>query len=422
MTSEAQSVDSVSDPLADISLDDGPPDVPPPVVPTADEAPSEALPQQQQQQSPPPPDATEEKAPLFESMIEPPIDLSDLTPPSRPAPTATPPAPPPPTLGESSAAPAVPPAESRLPDPSALQASASADKEPDAEEPMHDVVLRPAQPGPSETHGGGGNSSGGGSSLDHHLRSAPRRGAGAASLASTVEVISAARSLDELETLLQSECVRAVSGAHYEAVARCVQYVRGLAREEERVLSGWPVLSINEWGQQQVRTLVLTSHALYRIAFAIDRGAIDHYSRTSLGACRTIERGRYAFKLLLTEPDGRENPFTYFWSAYVKKGSTDKRYEKVYYPIHPDSIPVELVLASIISSLQVANHLLCEQISSYCYVAKLEVRDYVPNPNAVDELMDKIVPSLQRMGDKVSEGIRAVLAPAASRRQRSSLT
>ena len=214
--------------------------------------------------------------------------------------------------------------------------------------------------------------------------------------------------------------MRAVSGAHYEAVARCVQYVRGLAREEERVLSGWPVLSINEWGQQQVRTLVLTSHALYRIAFAIDRGAIDHYSRTSLGACRTIERGRYAFKLLLTEPDGRES-LHLLLVGLREEGSTDKRYEKVYYPIHPDSIPVELVLASIISSLQVANHLLCEQISSYCYVAKLEVRDYVPNPNAVDELMDKIVPSLQRMGDKVSEGIRGVLTPAASRRQRSSL-
>ena len=309
MTSEAQSVDSVSDPLADISLDDGPPDVPPPVVPTADEAPSEALPQQQQQQSPPPPDATEEKAPLFESMIEPPIDLSDLTPPSRPAPTATPPAPPPPTLGESSAAPAVPPAESRLPDPSALQASASADKEPDAEEPMHDVVLRPAQPGPSETHGGGGNSSGGGSSLDHTLfraagAPAPRRWHRGGHRRGSL--------LDELETLLQSECVRAVSGAHWEpSRAACSTYEGSRGRRSVSSAAG---LCCSTSGQQQVRTLVLTSHALYRIAFAIDRGAIDHYSRTSLGACRAIERGRYAFKLLLTEPDG-ENRFTYFWSA-----------------------------------------------------------------------------------------------------------
>ena len=62
--------------------------------------------------------------------------------------------------------------------------------------------------------------------------------------------------------------------------------------------------------------------------------------------------------------------------------------------------------------------ILCDQIRAYCYVSKLEVRDFVPNPNAVDELMDRIVPSLQRMGDKVSEGIRTVLAPASARRQR----
>ena len=60
----------------------------------------------------------------------------------------------------------------------------------------------------------------------------------------------------------------------------------------EVVLGGWPILSINEWGSQQVRTLVLTSQALYRIAFEGKRGAIDHYSRTSLGSCRRIERGR----------------------------------------------------------------------------------------------------------------------------------
>ena len=60
---------------------------------------------------------------------------------------------------------------------------------------------------------------------------------------------------------------------------------------------------------------MLTSHALYRVAFSTTKGAIDHYSRTSLGSCQLIERGRYAFKLRLTEPDGRENPFSYFWYA-----------------------------------------------------------------------------------------------------------
>ena len=59
------------------------------------------------------------------------------------------------------------------------------------------------------------------------------------------------------------------------------------------------------------------------------------------------------------------------------------------------------------------------QIGTYCYVTQLEVRDYVPNPNAVDEMMDKIAPSLQKMSDKVSEGIRNVLhAPSGSSRGR----
>jgi hypothetical protein len=92
----------------------------------------------------------------------------------------------------------------------------------------------------------------------------------------------------------------------------------------------------------QVRTLVLTSHALYRVAFAVAKGTIDHYSRTSLGSLMRIERGRYAFKLLLTEPDGRENPFAYFWTAYVKKGQGDQRFERVYYPIHLEVLPPRL--------------------------------------------------------------------------------
>ena len=114
------------------------------------------------------------------------------------------------------------------------------------------------------------------------------------------------------------------------------------------------MLSINEWGTQQLRTIVLTSHAVYRVAFSGKKGSIDHYSRTSLGSVKLIERGRHAFKVQLTEPDGRENPFTYFWSAYVKKGAKDNRYERVYYPIHDETVQVELAIACIVSALAVA--------------------------------------------------------------------
>ena len=234
---------------------------------------------------------------------------------------------------------------------------------------------------------------------------------GTTSLAATVEILEHAGTWGDLQSLLQQECVRKIAvGTHAHAVSRCLQYVSGLAKAEERVLCGWPVLSINEWGSQQSRVLVLSSHALYRVAFAQKNGSIDHYARTSLGNLQAIERGRYAFKLLLTEPDGNENPLSYFWSAYVKKGAKDNRYERVYYPIHPDSMAVELVLACIISSIAVANRLLCDAVGEYCYVTRMVVRDYVPNPNVVDDMMDKLVPALKTAGDKMGVAVKALVS------------
>ena len=83
--------------------------------------------------------------------------------------------------------------------------------------------------------------------------------------------------------------------------------------------------------------------------------------------------------------------------------------ERVYYPIHPESIPVELVLACMISAIDVANKLMVEQVGSYCYVSRLIVRDYVPNPNAVDDLVDKVGPMLQSAGQRVSDVVGKVL-------------
>ena len=37
-----------------------------------------------------------------------------------------------------------------------------------------------------------------------------------------------------------------------------------------------------------------------------------------------------------------------------------------------------------------------------------QVTDYVPNPNAVDELMDKLTPALAKVTDKVCFGILRV--------------
>ena len=319
-------------------------------------------------------------APANEAVSEEPLDddkgttsLSDAAPtPLPPAPSVPPPLPP--TVAD------------------AVRSTAaeiiSTDDENSRSEALEDIVLRSTTPRASSA-------------------SAP---SSATSLAATVEIIEHAGTVGDLQALLQQSCVHEIAvGVHADAVSRCLQYVGGLARPEERVLCGWPVLSINEWGTQQVRILVLSSHALYRVAFSHQKGTIDHYSRTSLGNLQAIERGRYAFKLLLTEPDGRENPVSYFWSAYVKKGAKDSRFERVYYPIHPETMPVELVLACIISSIAVANRLLCDAVGAYCYVSKMVVRDYVPNPNVVDDMMDKLVPALKVAGDKVSDAMKAIV-------------
>ncbi len=264
---------------------------------------------------------------------------------------------------------------------------------------MEDVVLRPSAASSSAADE---------TIQDVVLRSsddAPAARAGSTTLFSVVETIHTATTIADLKSLLSLECVTATSSPHARAVSRCTRYVNGLARSEEAVLCGWPVLSINEWGTQQTRTLVLTSHALYRVAFNEAKGSIDHYTRTSLGNIRRIERGRYAFKVQLTEPDGRENPFTYFWSAYVKKGAKDNRYERVYYPLHADETPVELVIACMLSAIQVANRILVSQVGHLMYVSRLEVADYVPTNSPVDDWMDKIMPKMQSITDKIGSAI-----------------
>ena len=84
----------------------------------------------------------------------------------------------------------------------------------------------------------------------------------------------------------------------------------------------------------------------------------------------------------------------------------------MYYPIHTEEVPVELVLGSMISAIEVANRVLCDKIAQHCYVARLTVTDYVPTDNAVDDLMeklDKVGSSLVKMGDKMGEKIKEAI-------------
>ena len=86
----------------------------------------------------------------------------------------------------------------------------------------------------------------------------------------------------------------------------------------------------------------------------------------------------------------------------------------MYYPIHTEEVPVELVLACIISSVELANHLLVDKIAAHCYVARVTVSDYVPSPSPVDDWMDK----LANLGDKVAENVRSAVENRPTRRAR----
>jgi len=199
-----------------------------------------------------------------------------------------------------------------------------------------------------------------------------------------------------------------------ESVRRSVQYVAGLARKEEATLCGWPVISCNEWGMQQERVLVLTSQCLYRVAYHAQNGSIDHYSRMSLGAIKRIERGRQAFRLCVTEPDGRENPLTYWWTEYVQKGTPrDNRYERVYYPTATSSLPLELTMSLVISAIKAANRLLCHKVGEYLHVNEIEIVDYQPEQGVVEEVMESTARGIEGFSKSVVGALQSTFAKPA---------
>ena len=177
------------------------------------------------------------------------------------------------------------------------------------------------------------------------------------------------------------------------AVKRSEQYVQGLVKGDEAVLLAWPVVSVNEWGTQQRRVLVLTSQAMYRLQFKEGRGAVDHYARTSLGSMRRLERGKLGYRLILTEPDGRENPFSFAWSEATRSKS-DTRYERIYYPrVSADArgvAAVEPIIELTTSAINHANRLLVENVGRHIHVSRLQLTDYQPSPNHFDRVIEKV--------------------------------
>jgi len=231
-----------------------------------------------------------------------------------------------------------------------------------------------------------------------------------------IDDIERASNVGELQALLQHEFVRSATDTEQtEAVRRTLQYVSGLKKKGEQLFGGWAVVSVNEWGIQQDRVLVVSSHSLYRVAFHSSRGSVSHYARTSLANIRRVERGVAAFKVISSEPDGRENPFAYIWSEYVSKGPRDKRYERVYYLVTAPSAPFELVQAVLLTTLKAASRILCAQVGSVLAVTPLEIVDHAPSVSVIDEVADKLVPSLQRLSDNISGVLKKVEGSLASR-------
>lgn len=266
-----------------------------------------------------------------------------------------------------------------------------------ASKAMEDVYLSPPE----------------GSEPDVVLTSGPRaRRTSAPHLPSILAAIEQAHAVGELQAVLQSPTANTAAGEHAESVERSMRYVVGLVRKGECALCAWPVISCNEWGMQQERVLVLTSQCLYRVAFLAQNGSIDHYSRTSLGAIKRIERGRQAFRLCVTEPDGRENPLTYFWTEYIQKGAPrDNRFERVYYPAPPFVLPLDLTMAVIIGAIKAANRLLCVKVGEFLPVAELEVVDYQPEGGVVEEVIDSTARGIESLSRSLVGVWNATFAP-----------
>jgi len=156
----------------------------------------------------------------------------------------------------------------------------------------------------------------------------------------------------------------------------------------------------------QDRLLVITSQAMYRVAFKPSKGCVSHYSRTSLGNIKRVERGRLAFKVISAEADGRENPFAYMWSEYVSNAPRSERYERLYYPLVNPDVPFELGQAVLLATLQAANRLLCAQVGEHIHVSLLQLVDHQPATSVIDEVAERIAPSLQRLSEGLSGALK----------------
>jgi len=83
---------------------------------------------------------------------------------------------------------------------------------------------------------------------------------------------------------------------------KCLEVCKAACKgeETEEYLKGWVVTSINEWGHDQERVLILTTQAVYRCKFDFNSNRCEHANRTALSSIIRIEHGHFAAKGGLT--------------------------------------------------------------------------------------------------------------------------
>ena len=65
---------------------------------------------------------------------------------------------------------------------------------------------------------------------------------------------------------------------------------------DDELVDAWPIISINQWDQEQQRLLALSKRAIFRIKYDFSSQKMVHYTRYSLDQLRFIQKGYFHTK------------------------------------------------------------------------------------------------------------------------------
>mmetsp|Transcript_44910 Transcript_44910/g.109498 ORF Transcript_44910/g.109498 Transcript_44910/m.109498 type:complete len:245 (+) Transcript_44910:168-902(+) len=107
------------------------------------------------------------------------------------------------------------------------------------------------------------------------------------------------------------------TSAQQEAIDKCID---NCLPEGEQCLKGWAVTSVNEWGVDQERILLLSDKAVYRVKFDFDGKTVSSTKAVPLGDILRVEYGSFkAAKTSLT---------TWVWKKEIEQSQGFRIYTK----------------------------------------------------------------------------------------------